>query len=172
MAPPQSLLAQNLADSAASDRDALDLAQIDDQPIERPGAEGEVQFAGRREGSLDHHADIRRGIDGRPTRAGSFFQSGETQAGKAIDPRPGGALAHPQALRDFLSAIALIGKEDDLRAFDATGGQLAGSGLAFELLIFLVGQRTDPYVSTHGEDLLPENGVNAPWRLVSLSHRT
>jgi hypothetical protein len=125
MTPAQSLMPENLAEAATFDRDALDLTQIGNQPIQRPGTEGQIQFIWRRQRGLNHYADIFGCIDRWPTITWTFLQSRHPKAVEAANPAAGCALVDAELLGDLLYSIALIREENELRAFDTACGQLA-----------------------------------------------
>jgi hypothetical protein len=87
-------------DIGVFDRNALDLSQIRDQPIQCPRAERQAEFAWRCQRRLNHHADILGRVHwGRPSRGPSSNPAIPSRLKRPI---------HQQAVRSWIPSCSAI----------------------------------------------------------------
>lgn len=138
MSPAQPLLAENLAQAAPLDGNALHLGEEDHQAVERPGVKGLIQLCRRGQGNLQDSPYLMRGIDPWTSLSRPFLQSCDAQAITSADPAASRPFMNTSFLTNLYGKMALVGEQADLGAFHTACTELARGGHFAQLGLLLL----------------------------------
>jgi hypothetical protein len=118
LAPAQALLEQDLVDPAAPHRDALPLAQVCGEPVERPRRKRQIQAARAGQRGADHGRNLLGRVGRRTTGAVAVFKGRKTFGIEAADAAAHRLGIEPKRRGDGGRRLASARSPDDAGALD------------------------------------------------------